>query len=45
MEPHIVLFTDVCNFINGIKGSVDSGTSGGVHKHRNVALETENTGG
>ena len=38
MKPHVVLFTDVCDFIDGIKGSVDGGASGGVHKHRNIPL-------
>lgn len=45
MKPHVVLFTDVCNFIDGIKGSVDGGASGGIHKHRNIPLQTETTRG
>lgn len=45
MKPHVVLFTDVCDFIDGIEGSVDGGTSGGIHKHRNIPLQPENIAG
>lgn len=45
MKPHVVLFTDVCDFIDGIKGSIDGGASSGIHKHRNIPLQTENIGG
>lgn len=38
MKPHAVLFADVGNFIDGIKGSVDGGTSGGIHIYRNITL-------
>lgn len=41
MKPHVVLFTDICDFIDGIKGSIDSSTSGGIHKHRNIPLQNE----
>lgn len=43
MKPHIVLFTDVGNFIDGIKGSVDGGTSGGSHKQWNIPLRCKGT--
>lgn len=43
MKPHIVLFTDVGNFIDGIKGSVDGGTSGGSHKQWNIPLWGKST--
>lgn len=39
MKPHAVLFTDVSNFIDGIKSSIDGGTSSGIHKHRNIPLQ------
>lgn len=39
MKPYVVFFTDVCDFIDGIKGSVDGGTCRGVHKQRNITLE------
>lgn len=41
MKPHVVLFTDVCDFIDGVKGSIDSGTSGGIHKHWNIPLRAK----
>lgn len=40
MKPHVVLFTYVCNFIDGIKGSVDGGTSSGIYEHRDMPLHT-----
>lgn len=40
MEPHVVLNADVCDFMDGVEGSVDRGSSGGVYKHGNITLET-----
>lgn len=39
MEPHVVLLADVCDFIDGVKGTVDGGAGGGIHIHGNVTLQ------
>lgn len=44
MEPHVVLLTDICDFIDGIKRSVDGGPGSGVHKHWNITLQNDKRG-
>lgn len=38
MKPQVVLFTDVSNFVDGIKCAIDSGTGCGIHKQWHVTL-------
>lgn len=41
MEPHVVLLADICDFIDGVKCSIDGGAGSGVHKHWNVTLQDD----